>query len=286
MNSNLLVSVLMVTYNQEKYVVTAIESVLASTYRDFELIIVDDRSKDKTFEIAKSYEMKDTRVRVYLNENNFGDYPNRNKAASYAKGKYLKYVDGDDLIYPWGLALLVKMMEQFPEAGWGLCSLIQNESRPYPFILTPKQAYEYEYFGPGIFHKAPLSSIIKKEIFDEVGGFEHVRMAGDFEMWNKLAQKYPLLLMSDGIVWHREHAQQESKVLTKNMFIFYGAYEKYRIQYLKHINCPLDEKKVKAAIKKIKKKALKYLIMSILFLNKNLFIISFIKIKVYYAWKD
>ena len=94
-----LVSVLMTAYNREKYIEEAIGSVLASTYTYFELIIVDDCSKDKTVEIAKKYERMDERVKVYINETNLGDYPNRNKAASYASGEYLKYVDSDDLVY-------------------------------------------------------------------------------------------------------------------------------------------------------------------------------------------
>ena len=64
--------------------------------------------------IAKSYEQKDARIKVYVNDKNLGDYPNRNKAASYAKGKYIKYLDADDLIYPHGLEVMVHTMEQFP----------------------------------------------------------------------------------------------------------------------------------------------------------------------------
>ena len=63
-----LVSVLMTAYNREKYIAEAIESVLASTYTNFELIIVDDCSTDKTVEIAKSYEVKDNRIKVYIND--------------------------------------------------------------------------------------------------------------------------------------------------------------------------------------------------------------------------
>ena len=128
MSDTPLVSVLMTSYNREKYIGEAIESVLNSSYRHFELIIVDDGSKDRTMEIARQYAEKDQRVKVYRNERNLGDYPNRNKAASYATGKYLKYVDADDLIYPWGLELLVQMMEKFPNAGWGLCSLEQDKN--------------------------------------------------------------------------------------------------------------------------------------------------------------
>src|SRR5664279_4015758 len=94
-----LVSVLMTAYNREKYIAEAIESVLSSTYTNFELIIVDDGSKDNTVNIARRYELQDSRIKVYINTTNLGDYPNRNHAAGFAIGKYIKYIDADDAIY-------------------------------------------------------------------------------------------------------------------------------------------------------------------------------------------
>ena len=76
--------------------VEAIESVLASSYSNFELIIVDDGSSDSTVSIARKYEVEDNRVKLYVNKKNLGDYPNRNYAATLAKGHYLKYLDSDD----------------------------------------------------------------------------------------------------------------------------------------------------------------------------------------------
>ena len=81
------ISILTTVYNREKYLVACMDSVLASSYQDWELIIVDDVSTDTSLAIAKSYEKKDARIKVYVNDKNLGDYPNRNKAASYAKGQ-------------------------------------------------------------------------------------------------------------------------------------------------------------------------------------------------------
>ena len=206
-----LVSILMTAYNREKYIETAIESVLKSTYENFELIIVDDISKDNTVKIARAYASKDIRVKVYVNDSNLGDYSNRNRAASYATGKYLKYIDADDYVYPWGIQLLVEMMEQFPDAAWGLCSLEQDEFRPFPFLLSPAEAFEYNYFGPGLFHKAPLSSMIRRNEFNAVKGFSGKQHMGDYELWHLLAMNYPVLLMPGSIVWHRVHDEQQSK---------------------------------------------------------------------------
>lgn len=199
----------MTCYNREKYIATAIESVLASTYTNFELIIVDDASSDGTLKITKGYAAKDERIQIHVNDKNLGDYPNRNKAASLAKGKYIKYVDSDDYIYPNGLEIMVRSMEQFGGAGFGLCSLKPDAERPFPFMLQPKQAYEYHFFGPGLFHKGPLTSIFLKSAFDKMGGFKEERMISDIDMWHRMALQFPVVLMPDGIVWQRTHGQQE-----------------------------------------------------------------------------
>ena len=253
MNSPI-ISVLMTTYNREKYVGAAIESVLNSSFKDIELVIVNDRSTDKTVDIVRKWQAKDDRVKLFINEQNLGDYPNRNQAAAHATGKYLKYVDADDLIYPWGLQILWECMERFPEAGWGLCSLAQDKARPFPFVLETQEAYRYHYLGPGLFHKAPLSSIIKKELFDAAGGFEPGRMVGDFEMWHRLAFQSPVVLMPHGMVWYRAHDDQESNVI--------GEFEEvYRKISLKHLHAepkPLTPAELRQVAQRKRKKHLKF----------------------------
>lgn len=213
-----LVSVLMTSYNREKYITAAIESVLRSTYKNFELIIVDDCSTDKTVEIAKGFAAVDSRVIVFVNDTNLGDYPNRNKAASLANGKYLKYVDADDMIYPHGLGVMVTMMEKFPKAGYGICSKVQNSNTLYPIELVPEEAYRFHYFKQNtIFNRAPLSAIINREVFNAVGGFSGKRMVGDFEMWHKLSLSYPVVLMPQGLTWYRTHTEQETS--SRNFFL-------------------------------------------------------------------
>lgn len=246
-----IISVLMTVYNREKYIAQAIESVLASTYQRWELILVDDRSKDNSVVIAQSYAVKDSRIKVFINETNLGDYPNRNQAAAYAQGKYLKYVDADDLIYPYGLERLVSYMEQFPEAGYGLCSLDQDKFKQFPFLLSPKEAYHRHYFQQDLFHKAPLSSIIKKSVFDKARGFSGKQHLGDFEFWHILSQKSSVVLMPQGIVWYREHDDQQMNDNRKDPSIPF----KYRLladDLLALENCPLNEQDIQKALKRNK----------------------------------
>lgn len=245
-----MVSVLMTTYNREKYLEQAVRSVLASTFRDFELIIVDDQSKDRSLAIARELAAEDSRIRVILNEKNLGDYPNRNKAASLARGKYLKYVDADDLIYPTGLQVLVDGMERFPGAGYGLGSLPQDKFRIFPFMLSPCEAYQRHYFQEQLFHKAPLSAIIKKEAFDAVGGFSGRRYLGDFEMWHMLSARFPVVLMPHGVVWYREHEEQEMQHNRTDLTVPFK-YLQCSEEMIKSSGCPLPEEDRKRALQKI-----------------------------------
>ena len=82
MSPNPLVSVLLTSYNREAFIAESIESVLAQTLTDFELIVSDDQSRDGTVAIANDYARRDRRIRVFVNEKNLGDYGNRRQVAS------------------------------------------------------------------------------------------------------------------------------------------------------------------------------------------------------------
>lgn len=275
-----IVSVLTTAYNREKYISEAIESVLSSTFKDFELIIVDDCSIDNTVEIARKYEALDSRVKVYINEVNLGDYPNRNKAASYAIGKYLKYVDADDYIYPNGLEIIFSQMEKFPKAAVGLFSMPQNVKKPFPILLSPREAYLYNFFGQGLFHKAPLSAIIRRDAFEEVGGFKPDRMTSDFEMWHRMAQRFHFLLIQDHVVWYREHDDQE--VNSKSEFeLIYSRIER---DYLYDSKSTLLEFERKRIIKKRSMMYLKNSILTLLKLNFQSANLSFLRTLIYLRW--
>lgn len=211
MSSAPVVSVLMTAYNRERYIGTAIESVLKSTYEDFELIIADDASTDSTSHIAARYAGDDSRIRVYVNERNLGDYPNRNRAASYARGRYLKYVDSDDAIYPHGLEVMVRSMESHPSAPLGL-SALAGPDRPHPRLFSPVDAYRQHFFVDDLLARAPGSVIIRKTAFDAVGGFSGQRQIGDFELWLRLAARFDVVTMPCDLVWDRIHHDQQQNM--------------------------------------------------------------------------
>jgi len=160
---------------------------------------------------------------------------------------------------------MVNMMEANPKAGWGLCSLIQTREQPFPLLLSPYEAYKYNFFGPGLFHKAPLSSIIKKSVFEEAEGFNPGQMVGDYEMWLRLAQTHPVLLMPDGVVWYREHESQEFVFVKRYLSI----YQKIKIFYLTHPQCPLSKEEVKIFFKTENRRHWLSLLKSIIKLDKG-----------------
>jgi glycosyltransferase involved in cell wall biosynthesis len=254
-----LVSVLMTAYNREKYIAEAIESVLASTFADFELIIVDDCSRDRTVEIAKSYAARDSRVSVHVNEKNLGDYPNRNRAASLARGAYIKYVDADDVIYSHGLEVMVRCCSGFPGAAFGLASLAQDFHRPYPFELSPREAYMRHYFDQPLFDRAPLSAIIRKEQFERVGGFSGKRMVGDFELWHILAARYPVVLMPQGVIWYRKHSEQEIRLYHRDPRYFFE-YLLVAFDQLSRPECPLPPAEKARVLTRIKRSQARFAI--------------------------
>lgn len=249
-----LVSVLMTAYNREQYIAAAIESVLQSTYANFELIIVDDCSADSTVATANGYAAKDERVKVYNNKINLGDYPNRNHAASLAVGKYIKYLDSDDIMYPHCLQVMVNAMEQFPDAGYGL-SCVGDSLYSYPMQVSPHDAYWEHFNGLSHFDRAPGSAIIKKTAFDNVGGFSGERMIGDNELWLKIGRHYPLVKFPVDLYWSRIHAGSESQseyakeydLLRKKIFTAAFA----------HTDCPLSKEEKAAILQMIKKRSVK-----------------------------
>jgi len=99
MNSsqNYLISVVMPAYNAEKYINQAVRSVLGQTYSNIELIIIDDSSKDNTFEIMRGYADSDTRVRIYRNSKNCGVSYTRNFGVSVSNGDWIAFIDSDDV---------------------------------------------------------------------------------------------------------------------------------------------------------------------------------------------
>jgi glycosyltransferase involved in cell wall biosynthesis len=233
-----LVTVGMVTYNSEKFVRIAIDSVLGQTYENFELIIGDDNSTDKTWEIINTY--RDGRIKTYRNELNIGEYPNRKKILSGAVGKYFIFIDGDDIIYPHGLEHMVKYLEAFPDSAMAL-SQTPKKGIIYPCELTPRQTILYDFLSYNyINHHGFPYTFFKTEVLQEFWDIPPFIMAGDTYLKIRISSEYNVLLIPDGLAWWRETPGQASKNLQNNMIGKTEALFCTSIM-LNNTKCPLSE---------------------------------------------
>jgi glycosyltransferase involved in cell wall biosynthesis len=231
-----LLSVLMTSYNREQYIAEAIESVLASTYANFELIIVDDGSKDKTIEIARSYAANDPRINVYVNEVNLGDYRNRNKAASYAKGEFMMYVDSDDKILVDGFERCIKAMQQFPHAGFGMQF---NQQATLPFYIQPAAAIYDHFFKEPILMIGPGGTILRRSFFEIIGKYpEKYGPANDMYFNLKAAAAGGVLMLPFTFNYYRIHEGQEQN----NKYSYLYNNFNYLRDALQELSLPLSEK--------------------------------------------
>lgn len=202
------VSILTTCFNRAAYLAQAIESALAQRFQDFELIVVDDASSDESVRIAESYAERDSRVKVFVNETNLGDYANRNHAASLATGTYIKYLDSDDLLYPHCLEVMVPLMDSEPSAAIGFSLVRRVVGAPAPMLLTPRMCYQREFLGSGLFFGGPGDAIFRREEFLELGGFPSAGGASDNLLWLHACARVNVLALPADLTWHRIHPGQ------------------------------------------------------------------------------
>ena len=244
------VSILITVYNRDAYLADAVESALQSSFQDFELIIVDDCSTDRSVEIAQAYAARDRRIRVYVNDENLGDFANRNRAASYANGTYLKYLDADDIIYPYSLQSMVEAMGRFPQAGLGLSYNVIDDNKPYPQCITPRQAYQSFFLGCNVLMVGPSAAIIRRDSFEQVGGFHPGDHIGDTALWLRLAAQFPVVKLQPALVWWRQHPEQQS-ILEKSRLNILNTRFQLKMETLEHCGELLRDDEKRRARKKL-----------------------------------
>jgi glycosyltransferase involved in cell wall biosynthesis len=223
----------MTAYNREKYIAEAIESILSSDYREFELLIVDDASNDNTVAIAKSYGLKDNRIKIFVNKYNLGDYPNRNKAASLASGKYIMFCDSDDFFYRDTIQYCIDEMEKNITAGLGMYYALPADE---PFVVSSSAAIEKHFFEQPFLVMGPGGTIIKRDFFYSVGGYpEKYGPANDMYFNLKAAIKTDILLLPKLFLHYRIHDGQEKN----NLYAYIHNNYRYMEDAINELNFPL-----------------------------------------------
>ena len=146
-NNSSLVSIIVPVYNAEKFIKDTFKTVMNQTYENWELLLVDDCSTDKSVKIIKEYQQKDKRIKLFLNSKNSGAAISRNRGIEESRGRYIAFLDADDLWKPKKLEKQVAFMQEndvaFSFTGYEFANAdgVPNGKKVYiPAKLTYKQA--------------------------------------------------------------------------------------------------------------------------------------------------
>lgn len=177
-----LISVLMPTYNVEKYIRQAVESVLEQTWKDFEFIIVDDCSQDKTYKILTEYAQKDERIKLYRNNVNSKICKTLNRALAYSKGNYIVRMDGDDISAPNRFERLYQYLQQHSDVdlvGSNTISIDENgiEFGRKSYLYQNRAIQIGNQYMPAIAH----IWMARRNVYDELCGYRDIPYAEDFD---------------------------------------------------------------------------------------------------------
>jgi len=194
------VTVIMPMFNVERYLASAIGSVLNQTYTHFELLIIDDGSTDGSYQIAKGFQ--DHRIQIIRQENR-GLAGARNTGIRHARGEYIAFLDSDDAWAPTKLAAHVAHLQDRPHVGVSYAGsrLIDDDGRPLGIFQTPKLE---DVTAADVFTRNPIGNgsapVIRRAVFRTIQGpysadgtpgwfDEHFRQSEDIECWMRIALK-------------------------------------------------------------------------------------------------
>jgi len=198
------VTVLMAVYNGEKHLVEAIESIMAQDFHDFELLVIDDGSTDKTPEILAS--LKDGRIRVLTNEQNIGLTRSLNRGLKAARGLFIARMDADDKAQARRLAKQVDIMGN---EGIGVtvswAGQIDDLGQPigrWDSLLEPEDIFYLLNFRNCITHS---SVMFRRDLALDLGGYnEELLRAQDYEFWMRLSKKTRIVQIPEVLVYWRK----------------------------------------------------------------------------------
>lgn len=204
------VSILTPAYNSAKYLPETIESVLAQTFQDFEMIIVDDGSTDNTKEVVEAYVKNYPGKIRYIYQQNAGPAAARNTAIKNSTGEYLALLDSDDLWFPNRLEEGVKILDTHPEVG-----LVHSRTkRVIGDIEMGGSVRQTKYLSGMIYtnlilrkaHISCLTALFRRKCIEDVGIFDEARECigvEDRELWLRISKKYPVYFIDKDLGIYR-----------------------------------------------------------------------------------
>lgn len=223
------VSVVFATYNYGHYILAAINSVLAQTYKDYEIIVVDDGSTDDTRGILEQFsELLNFR---YVYQTNQGQSVARNQGVKLAAGKYISFHDADDISNPTKLKKQAAYLDMHPEVGLvhSGYSKFDEDGNDLGYRNTSK-------FNGWIYPDILLewsvligmsSVMVPADVFDVVGGFDPLMLrAQDLDMYRRIAKKYPFGVINEPLSKYRVHRANENVELVERATPYFEMYLK------------------------------------------------------------
>lgn len=211
-------SVIIPLYNKAPYVAKAIGTVLAQTFTDYELIVIDDGSKDDSYETAsRAIEGHHCNCHVSRQENS-GVSMARNNGVAASQGEYLCFLDADDWWAPTFLEEMDKLIEELPEAGiYGTNYTIVNESRHKTRVASVgvEEGFTKGYINYcQVYAKTmymPLwtgAVCMPRSVFDEMGGFpQGIKLGEDFLLWIRVALKYQVAFLNKPLAFYNQDVE-------------------------------------------------------------------------------
>lgn len=198
------VSVIVPNYNCEKFLEETINSVIYQTYKNWELLIVDDCSTDGSVEVIKKLQATDDRIKLYINEKNSGAAASRNKALREATGKWIAFLDSDDLWLPDKLEKQIAFMEENGyKFSYTAYEHVDENSSPLnvrvtgPKVLSKRKMFRYCY--PGcltVMYDSSDTGIV--QIPDEIANGEN-----DYAIWLKVCKFYKCYYLNEVLSLYR-----------------------------------------------------------------------------------
>lgn len=199
------ISIVLPTYNGEKWLKLSIESVLSQTEQNWELIIVDNCSIDNTLKIASTYAAQNNRIKVISNPINKRLPASLNIGFSYATGKYLTWTSDDNMYKPKALATLSEYLDTHHNVD--MVSMNQDViDESGKFIKDMDNEYRYQRCAAALMHNCNVGAafMYRKSIADKIGGYdENTFCAEDYDYWCRIALAGNLEYTADNIYQYR-----------------------------------------------------------------------------------
>lgn len=201
------VSIVLPVYNGERYLEEAIQSVLDQTFKDWELIIIDDCSSDKTPEIIREFVQKDLRIKSYRNIQNQKLPRSLNIGFEKAQGEYFSWTSCDNLYKPEAITQLISSIVQDKEVGLVYSSFdLIDECGKYKSTIKSGKAEDI-----GIRNVVGACFLYRAEIAKKIGGYDpDLYLAEDYEYWLRIASVAKLGLISESLYLYRQHSESLS----------------------------------------------------------------------------